>query len=156
MYGSSLDSAALADWCREHGHRAPDLSRAYPARLPGYRLAFNVRSNFWGGLVASLIADPADHVEGILLPIGSDELDFVRHKEGVFSGLYEEHQASAESADGRRACLVYVASPDRTVPEGAPAPRFVASLLNGARAHGLSEAWVAKLSTIARASGSSN
>lgn len=156
VYGSSLDSAALADWCREHGHTPPDLARVRPARIAGHRLAFNVRSNFWGGLVASLVDDAAEQVEGILVPIGPDQLDFVRHKEGVFSGLYEEREAVAEADDGRHACLVYVASPGRTVAEGPPAPRFLATLLNGARAHGLSASWREKLSAISRAAGAGN
>ena len=146
VYGSSLDFDALSSWCAEHGYRVPDLARAVPARLPGWRLAFNVRSNFWGGLVASLVADAGGAVEGILLPLPGTALGFVRHKEGVVSGLYQEHAATAETAAGSRPCRVYVAAPDRVVGEGAPSERFLATLVKGARERGLSPGWIEALS----------
>jgi hypothetical protein len=149
VYGSSLDFEALAAWCGEHGYHVPDLSRAEPARLRGWRLAFNVPSRFWGGLAASLIADPASSVEGILIPVPGTALGFVRHREGVLSGLYQEHEATADSfAGASRPCRVYVAAPGRAVEPGAPAARYRETLLKGARARGLSDAWV---ETLARA-----
>jgi gamma-glutamylcyclotransferase len=145
VYGSTLDFDAFAAWCREHGYTLPDLSKAVPARLPGWRLAFNVRSNFWGGVVASLVRDADSHVEGILIPLPGEALGMVRHKEGVVSGLFEER---IERAEGDVECRVYVASSVRTVAEEAPAPRFLQTILKGARERGLSAAWIAKLAAI--------
>ena len=54
VYGSSLDRAAFAEWASSHGYQLPELSRARPARLPGFRLSFDVVSRHWGGAVASL------------------------------------------------------------------------------------------------------
>ena len=54
VYGSSLDRAAFATWAGSHGYVVPDFSRARPARLTGWRLAFDVVSKHWGGAVASL------------------------------------------------------------------------------------------------------
>lgn len=149
VYGSTLDFDAFRAWCGEHGYRMPDLATVKPARLPGWRLAFNVRSNFWGGVVASLVPDPGAHVEGVLLPLPADSLGFVRHKEGVNSGLFDETKATCEVAGEKRACLVYVASPSRVVPETAPAPRFLATILKGARERGLSPEWIASLEKLA-------
>ncbi len=156
VYGSSLDGAAFAGWCAEHGYRAPDLSRAWAARMDGKRLVFNVRSNFWGGLVGSLVDDPASHVEGIALPLPAEALGLVRHKEGVLSGLFEERRGPASplgtvAAAGAQAhrspveCHYYVAAASRTVPEGRPAPRFLETLLRGSRERGLSAEWIARL-----------
>ena len=147
VYGSSLDFEALAAWCAEHGYRVPDLSRAEPARLRGWRLAFNVRSGFWGGLVASLVADPGASVEGIVLPVPGSALGFVRHKEGVLSGLFDEHEVVAETRTGAPLrCRAYAAAPSRVVPEGPPSPRFLETLVKGARARGLSAEWIAQVS----------
>ena len=140
VYGSSLDFDALAQWCREHGYVVPDLSQAKPATLAGWRLAFNVRSNFWGGVVASLAPDPDASVEGVVIPLPAEALGFVRHKEGVLSGLFEEKQQ-----DGMH---FYVAAPSRVVPEDAPAPRFLETILKGARERGLSAGWIAKLEAL--------
>jgi gamma-glutamylcyclotransferase len=145
VYGSTLDFDAFRGWCGEHGYVLPDLSAARPAVLPGWRLAFNVRSNFWGGTVASLVEDKEGRVEGVVIPLLAEALGFVRHKEGVVSGLYEEREASC-LVDGKPVTAkVYLASPARTVPEGAPAPRFLQTILKGARERGLSAGWIALL-----------
>ena len=149
VYGSSLDFDALTAWCAEHGYHPPAVDRAQPARLPGWRLAFNVPSKFWGGLVASLVPDPSGSVEGVLLPVPGTALGFVRHKEGVLSGLFAEREAEVELAGGtRRPCRVYLAAPDRVVAEGRPAPRFLETVLRGARERGLSAGWIAALGAI--------
>ena len=145
VYGSTLDFDAFAEWCAQHGYQLPDLAAAKPARLPGWRLAFNVRSNFWGGVVASLVEDPASSVEGVVIPLAAESLGFVRHKEGVVSGLFEERAAKGEAGGASVDCKVFVAAPARTVPEGAPAPRFVQTILKGARDRGLSPEWIATL-----------
>src|SRR6185369_12618726 len=82
IYGSSLDQGAFAAWAKEHGYALPDFARAVPARLDGYRLAFDVRSRFWGGAVASLVAAPGEAVEGIALPLPGEARGLVDHKEG--------------------------------------------------------------------------
>src|SRR5438105_2031729 len=116
-YGSSLDFDAFKAWCGEHGYAIPDLAAAAPARLEGWRIAFNVRSNFWGGVVASVLEAPNEFVEGIRIPLPAGALGLVRHKEGVLSGLFQERELDARTR-------LYVASPERTVPEAKPAPRF--------------------------------
>ncbi len=137
VYGSSLDFDALAAWCRDHGYVVPDLSQAKPAKLAGWRIAFNVRSNFWGGVVASLVEDASSSVEGVAIPLPPEALGFVRHKEGVLSGLFEE-----KKQDG---LTFYVAAPSRTVPEEKPAPRFLETIVKGAKDRGLSAEWIASL-----------
>ncbi|HVO32087.1 MAG TPA: gamma-glutamylcyclotransferase [bacterium] len=145
VYGSSLDVDALKSWCAEHGYVAPDLATAKPAVLGGWRLAFNVRSNFWGGVVASLVEDPAGRVEGLAFRMPAPSMGFVRHKEGVVSGLFEERDARCSIGGEETPCKVFVAAPARTVPEGAPAPRFLDTLIKGAKERGLSAEWVAAL-----------
>lgn len=146
VYGSSLDFDAFGAWCKEHGYVLPELSRASPATLPGWRLAFNVRSSFWGGTVSSLVEDAAGAVHGLLLPLPAEALGFVRHKEGVLSGLFEEKQGVAKTPAGTdSACLFYVAVPARTVPEERPAARFLETLIKGARERGLPADWISSL-----------
>lgn len=148
VYGSTLDFDALRHWCGEHGYRLPDVENAKPARLPGWRLAFNVRSNFWGGAVASLVEDPPSGVEGIAIPVGAGGLGFVRHKEGVLSGLFEEREGTCEIGGEKQPCRFYVANPARTVPEEKPAGRFLDTVLKGAKERGLSEAWQKTLESL--------
>ena len=150
VYGSTLDFDALAAWCGEHGYKTPDLGAAKPARLPGWRIVFNVRSNFWGGFVSSLVEDASSHVEGVAIPLPAEALGFVHHKEGVLSGLFEERSGNCELEGEKRECRFYIANPARTVAEAAPAPRFLATLVKGARERGLSTDWIASLERLAQ------
>jgi hypothetical protein len=146
IYGSSLDRDAFAHWAGEHGYRVPDFSAARPARLDGFRLAFDVQSRFWGGAVASLREAPGESVEGLALPMPGDARGLVDHKEGAISGLYTMMPVEIRALDGgdKIAAVAYRAARplDR---ELAPSRAFVETLVKGARASGLSAAWVDRL-----------
>lgn len=144
IYGSSLDRDAFAHWAGEHGYRVPDFSAARPALLHGFRLAFDVQSRFWGGAVASLREAPGESVEGIALPMSGDARGLVDHKEGAISGLYTLIPVEVTAGDDKIAAVAYRAARplDRELP---PSRAFVETLVKGARASGLSAAWVDRL-----------
>jgi gamma-glutamylcyclotransferase len=148
VYGSSLDRDAFAAWATEHGYALPDFSAARPARLPDHRLAFDVLSRFWGGAVASLAEAPGAFVEGLAVPMPGAARGLAEHREGVISGLYEPYQVQLVPADGGvpiRA-VAFRAAPERRLREEAPpAPRYLETLVRGARASGLSAEWIAAL-----------
>ena len=102
IYGSSLDRGAFAALGQEHGYRVPDFSRAVPARLDGFRLAFDVRSKFWGGATASLSEAPGESVEGIALPMPGDARGLVDHKEGAISRAVPAVRGERDAARRRR------------------------------------------------------
>jgi gamma-glutamylcyclotransferase len=142
IYGSSLDVDAFAAWAREHGHRVPDFTQAIPARLDGWRLAFDVRSRFWGGAVGSLLPAPGESVEGIALPLGDDARGLVDHKEGAVSGLYAAFAVEVVPLAGGPAlsAIAYRAADDRRLPvEEAPARNWLEVVLRGAERFGLSD-----------------
>jgi hypothetical protein len=153
IYGSSLDQDAFARWAGEHGYRVPEFARAVPARLDGFRLAFDVMSRFWGGAVASLVEAPGESVEGIALPLPAEARGLVDHKEGAISGLYEPFDARATPLAGGAPLpvLAYRAAPPRRLPSEQPASGpFLDTLIKGARDHGLSAAWVTRLESLRR------
>jgi hypothetical protein len=149
VYGSSLDREAFAAWAADHGYRVPDFSAARPARLPGFRIAFDAPSRMWGGAVASLAEAPGDAVEGLAVPMPPEGRGLVDHKEGAISGLYEPFPAMLETSAGPAAAVAYrVAAARRLAGEAPPAPAYLEVLLRGARAAGLSGAWVARLEAL--------
>jgi hypothetical protein len=151
IYGSSLDRGAFAAWAAEHGYRVPDFAGAFAARLDEYRLAFDVRSRFWGGAVASLVDDAAAHVEGIALPLPGEARGLADHKEGAISGLYVPFDVEVTALTGGAPvrALAYRAAPDRRLPvEEPPSRRFVETLVKGARDWQLSPAWIARLQSL--------
>ena len=151
IYGSSLDREAFAAWAEQHGYRVPDFSRAVPARLDGYRLSFDVVSNFWGGAVASPTEAPGQSVEGVALPLPAEARGLVDHKEGAISGLYEPFEAEVTPLAGGSPMAVMVfraAVGRRLAAERAPSPRFLETLIKGARDHALSPGWIATLEAL--------
>jgi gamma-glutamylcyclotransferase len=151
VYGSSLDREAFAAWAGDHGYRVPDFSAARPARLPGWRLSFDAPSRMWGGPVASLVEDPADHVEGLAVPMPGGSRGLVDHKEGAVSGLYVPLPVTLETAAGPVPALAFRVAPTRRLPsDGPPAPAYLEALLRGARASGLPAAWIARLEALRR------
>jgi hypothetical protein len=148
VYGSSLDREAFAVWAGEHGYSVPDFSRAFPARLDGWRLSFDVASRFWNGAVGSLVAKPGARVEGLALPMPAAARGLADHKEGATSGLYRPVQVAIAPLSGTppTAAIAYVASPDRRLAsEAPPALAWLETAIRGARAAGLSAEWVAEL-----------
>ncbi len=151
VYGSSLDAAAFAAWARDHGYRPPDLASGRPARLPGWRLAFDAPSRMWGGPVASLAAAPDDVVEGLALPMPGDARGLVDHKEGAVSGLYEAMEVTLETGDGAVPALAFRVAASRRLPaDGPPSPAYLETMIRGARATGLSPGWIARLEALRR------
>ena len=151
VYGSSLDAAAFAAWARDHGYRLPDLSRARPARLRDHRLVFDAPSRMWGGPVASLAPSPGDEVEGLAVPMPGGARGLVDHKEGAVSGLYEPFEVTLDTADGPVHALAFRVAAERRLPaDGPPSPGYLEVMLRGARAAGLSPAWIERLESLRR------
>lgn len=150
VYGSSLDRAAFAEWAEGHGYAVPDLTRARPARLHGYRLAFDVRSRHWGGAVASLAEAPGEWVEGLAVPMPGAARGLVDHKEGAVSGLFAPFDVTLRDADGKELpALAYRTAPERRLPADAPpSPGYLEVIRRGARASGLSPEWLARLDAL--------
>jgi gamma-glutamylcyclotransferase len=149
IYGSSLDRDAFADWAREHGYALPDFAAAVPARLDGYRLAFDVQSRFWGGAVASLREAPGEAVEGLALPLSGDARGLVDHKEGAISGLYAPFSVAVTPlAGGEPIAAVAYRAARPLAAELPPSRAFVETVVRGARDSGLSAAWVERLSAL--------
>ena len=151
IYGSSLSRAAFGEWAERHGYAVPDFGPAFPARLKGFRLSFDVQSGFWGGAVASLAEAEGGEVEGVALPLPGTSRTLVDHKEGALSGLYEPFTVEVTSLSGGEPveAVAFRASRLRRMASEAPAsPTFAAALRAGASEWGLSEAWRATLARI--------
>jgi hypothetical protein len=151
IYGSSLDRVAFATWAQSHGYLVPDFSKARPARLDGWRLAFDVISKHWGGAVASLAEAPGQSVEGLVIPMPGAARGMVEHKEGAVSGLYTAIEVSLQPLDGGAPlpAVAFRAAASRRLPaEAPPSPAYLAVMVKGARDAGLSAAWRARLEAL--------
>jgi gamma-glutamylcyclotransferase len=148
VYGSSLDRETFAAWARDHGHAVPPMTGARRARLPGFRLAFDVVSRAWHGVVADLAEAPGDLVEGLAVPMPGSARGLVEHREGAAYGLYVPFEVSLQDAETGapiRAIAFRAASSRRLPAESAPSEAYLEVLVRGARASGLSENWIHRL-----------
>jgi CTP:molybdopterin cytidylyltransferase MocA len=151
VYGSSLDRGSFESWARDHGYEVPSFAEGRPAVLRGYRLAFDVASRSWGGAVASLAEAPGEHVEGLAVPMPGVARGLVEHKEGVISGLYAALPVTVEPAGGGApfpAIAFRAAASRRLQVDGAPVAAYLEALVRGARAAGLSPAWIEHLAAL--------
>ncbi len=67
-YGDRMNSDKMAS-------STPGAKLVGPAKLSGYRLAFNVISRAWGGGAANAVPDPRSSLWGILWEMDEDQLD---------------------------------------------------------------------------------
>src|SRR5215213_5141334 len=81
-YGSNLNSRAVAEWCRHHGHRPLALQGGKPAVLDNYRLGFPIFSEYWGGGIADVVYDPGKYVMGVLFDLSAVDLELLDRKVG--------------------------------------------------------------------------
>lgn len=143
-YGSNLSEARL------HMH-APSARLVATARLEGYRLAFSIESKrSWLGGVGDIVAAAGDEVWGALWMIAPEDSRELDAQEGVFRDppAYRRLTVEVETAAGDRVrCRTYqVVTPD---PAGFdPSPAYRETILSGARALGLPQAYLARLEAI--------
>lgn len=143
-YGSNLSESRLHENC-------PSARLEAIARLPGYRLAFTRRSERWDGGVADIRPDPAAEVHGIVWRIAAAEGDALDRQEGVHATppRYRRIEVTVTTLGGAALdCLAYqVVEPEAE--HIAPSDAYLGTMLSGARAAGLPEAYIARIEAIA-------
>jgi hypothetical protein len=128
-YGARMNADTMAD-------EVPDAVAIGPARLDGYRLAFNVPSRSWGGGAANAVPAPSGHLWGVLWDVGDVDvktLDSFRGDESIQYVL----ELEVQGPDGPVTATTFaIDSPERFV---APTDRYRAMLRAVAQRHGLPE-----------------
>ena len=142
-YGSNLTEARLHENC-------PSARLVTVARLSGYRLAFTMRSDHWGGGVADIRPQPDGEVWGAVWCIAADEGARLDRQEGVHATppRYCRLDVTVATPDGEPLdCLAYqVIAPEADhVP---PSRAYHETMLRGARACGLPSHYVENLAAI--------
>ena len=92
-YGSNLDTD------RKQG-RTGAIRESHIAKLSGYRLAFNKRSDRYRAC-ANLLANPTEEVHGVIYRCTPEALDEMDEHEGVASGHYRRETVQVQTIDGQ-------------------------------------------------------
>ena len=153
-YGSNLNQQAVAEWCRHHGHRAPNLKAVKPAVLDNYRLCFPIYSEYFGGGIADIEYDPGKHVAGALFDLSEAEMKVLDAKvgrkvdsTGRETGIYKliEVSVSPQGAKGEPIKAVTYHGVGREKYHIPPTLHYMDLLVQGAYSMGLSMMWIAYL-----------
>jgi gamma-glutamylcyclotransferase len=141
-YGSNLLSEQMV--ARTGPIRTGD-ERSRIARLPNYRLVFNVLGD--DGCTYANIARRGDDVLGVIYRCGEEELkklDYYEHEyERQFVVVIDVRAAIELQA------VVYVARPESVTDDGRPSADYLQRILTGARAHGLPQEYIRSIEATA-------
>lgn len=143
-YGSNLSS-------RQMQARCPGAIPVGPARLDSYALVFDRPSRRWGGHAADVVPAADGDTWGFLWQVDDRHLAALDRFEGVHTGGYAR-ETVALHGPGR---LPFPGEVYRVVSPGAPgmpSPRYLHTILEGAREHGLPAHWLAHLASFGRGS----
>lgn len=122
-----------------------------PGRVVGFRLRFNLEGRPRGKAAPANIAlDPGAEVWGVLYKITRADLLHLDWTEGVPGRRYRHLWVDAQDIDGTglRAVTYIADGKDR---DGNPSLRYITLLREGARAHGLPEAYLRFLDSVEHA-----
>jgi cation transport regulator ChaC len=144
-YGSNMHDSAF----RERRRMRPLEWRA--GRIKGFRLRFNLNGRPPGKAApANICPDPDAEVWGVLYKITRREMLRLNSTEGVPGGRYQPTWLTVEDSNGQPVtAMAYVA--DGNPVDGRPSLRYISLLRDGAKAHGLPEAWVLLLEGVEHA-----
>jgi gamma-glutamylcyclotransferase (GGCT)/AIG2-like uncharacterized protein YtfP len=136
-YGSNMAMKTMESKCSQ-------VSVVGPARVDGYRLAFNRRSVRTGTGVANIVPEPQSVVWGVLYGVSEHCLKALNRKEG-YPWAYDRLwlYVMLESGETRRALTYVVAEPE--MKEVKPSGEYIRAILSAATEQGLPSAYVQSL-----------
>ena len=135
-YGSNLSTAYLREYC-------PSACFQQRAQLPNFQVEFRRYSTDLRGGISTIMAAPGAMVHGVIFDISEAEILALDILEDVPLGLYRRETFWVWAEDGwQRADLYRVAQPAGPY---TPSARYLDYMIDGAREHGLDDAYVAQL-----------
>ncbi len=136
-YGSNL---CVEQMVRRTGPIGEGENRAPTARLPGYRLVFNMLGD--DGHVYANIKQPGDGVIGVVYRCSAAALFRLdKYEEG-----YDRRRVRVTLESGAtREAMAYMARPECTTDEAAPSPEYLEIVLRGAKRQGLPQEYIASI-----------
>lgn len=141
-YGSNLSG-------EQKQNRTGPIREARRARLDGYRIAFNKRGNDGTGK-ANIVPDANRTVWGVVYRCSSDALDEMDRYEGVANGHYARKTVRVQTDAGDELdAITYVAGDSFVDDSCLPSKKYLETIIQGARQHGLPEDYIGEIERVA-------
>jgi cation transport regulator ChaC len=150
-YGSNMNQDNMNRFCDSINRRHIDLDSRNPRRgsLEGYKLDFNYYSSNMGGGAGNLTLASGETVKGVVYDMTEDDFITLDKKEGLPTEYRRiEVPITLENGTVLEGVITYIACDDRTVSFSPPTKEYKKDLIDGARANGLSPAWIAMLEAL--------
>jgi cation transport regulator ChaC len=133
-YGSNMSRGTFLE------RRGMLPRETHVASLDGYKLSFDIPVGPGERGVANLASETAAVTHGVAYLLTLDDAERLDRTEGV-PRIYVRHPVRVQLADARTVqAFTYLST--ISVPTRKPSPRYIGLLLDGARAHGLPEAYI--------------
>jgi len=129
--------------------RVASLRFVATASLGSYRFAINKLSKD-GSAKGNVVIDPTTQVFGVVYSLDADDLETLDKSEGVGDGYVAREDLDVRDLSGSQLddrIRVYVADPQYVVEDLLPYTWYTRHIVEGARHHGLPEAYIAWLET---------
>jgi len=149
-YGTILDRDAFLEWRGQHGYDFFQLPEGKLAEALDVGLVYDFPSRWWGGRVAGLADEKGASVFGRIYEIDGADWPIIEHKEGAVTNMCVEREVRARVDGEIVIATAFTTRPERRSGDGPVSSRFVASLVRGARAAGLPDAWIERIEREAR------
>ena len=150
-YGSNMNQANMDRFCDRIGKGRIDLRTRMPriGIVKGYKLDFNYHSTLMGGGAANMEPSERDQVEGVLFEMTGDDMAVLDDKEKAPSYFHRILvTVTLEGGIEARDVVAYVACEERKAPFSPPTKAYKQDIVEGAKAYGLSEAWIRKIEAL--------
>ncbi|MCX8037778.1 MAG: gamma-glutamylcyclotransferase [Candidatus Sumerlaeia bacterium] len=140
-YGSNLVRDRM-------GRRTGNILEAKRARLEGYRITFNKRGNDGTGK-ANIAPNPGDTVWGVVYRCPPGALDILDGYEGVAGGHYARQKVRLRLDGGDELdAVTYVAGNAFIANSLIPSPKYLQTILRGAREYDLPEDYIRRVEAL--------
>jgi gamma-glutamylcyclotransferase (GGCT)/AIG2-like uncharacterized protein YtfP len=112
-------------------------------------LAFNKR-DATGNHLANIVVDPGGEVWGVAYFCNPEALAEMDRYEGAASGHYYRRPVRVVTRSGEPLdALTYIAGEEHVGDEGSPPKEYLQLILSGAEHHGLPQAYIQRIKTLA-------
>lgn len=150
-YGSNMSQENMDRFCKRIGRPLIDIKtrNPRPAILKGYKLDFDVYAPSIGGGAANIEVSPGDHVEGTVFDMTDADMVTMDAKEST-PDRYIRIIVSLQLRDGTELnnVVTYTAKESIKGPFCPPPRGYKRDVVEGAKAMGLSPAWIKMLESL--------
>lgn len=145
-YGSNMNKDDLDRWCKKKGHPQITLASSAKATLLNYKLSFTHYSRCRQSGVADVVFCEGDAVEGVLCRIAESDLKRIDEKEGA-PHVYKRKNVNVVLENGTTQHAITYEVRQKVGPF-LPSRQYMNIIIEGARAHHLSENYILRLEKI--------